>query len=104
MSQTSQVHIILVYPSRFSTPRGAHDQIFHSRLDTCSACRRVATFLTKGRVSPVPHLCLCNSQYAVSLALKQPGCEAAHAPSSSAEVKNDGAMPPLPHMCAWASA
>jgi hypothetical protein len=27
--------------------------------------------------------------------------EADHSPPSSAEVKNDGAIPPLPHMSPW---
>jgi hypothetical protein len=29
---------------------------------------------------------------------KAGGCEADHSPPSSAEVKNDGVIPPLPHM------
>jgi hypothetical protein len=29
--------------------------------------------------------------------VKRPGSEADHSPPSSAEVKNGGAMPPLPH-------
>jgi hypothetical protein len=31
------------------------------------------------------------------------GREADHSPASSAEVKNGGAMPPLPHMASWHS-
>jgi hypothetical protein len=34
----------------------------------------------------------------LSLGVKWPGCETYHSPPSSAEVKNDGAIPPLPHM------
>jgi hypothetical protein len=33
-----------------------------------------------------------------------PGQEADHSPPSSAEVKNDGAIPPLPHMSSWCGA
>jgi hypothetical protein len=33
--------------------------------------------------------------------VKRPGCEADHSPPSSAEVKNGGAIPPLPHMSSW---
>jgi hypothetical protein len=35
---------------------------------------------------------------AISLGVKWPGREADHSPLSSAEVKNGGAIPPLPHM------
>jgi hypothetical protein len=34
---------------------------------------------------------------AVFLALKRPRREADHSPQSTAEIKNGGAMPPLPH-------
>jgi hypothetical protein len=34
----------------------------------------------------------------VSLTLKRQGCEARHSPPSSAEVKNDGPILPLPNM------
>jgi hypothetical protein len=33
--------------------------------------------------------------------VKQPGHEADHSPPSSAEVKNDGAVPQLCHMFSW---
>jgi hypothetical protein len=33
---------------------------------------------------------------AISTGVKQPGLEADHSPPSSAEVKNGGAIPPLP--------
>jgi hypothetical protein len=33
----------------------------------------------------------------ISLGVKQLGCEADHSPPSSAEIKNGGAIPPLPH-------
>jgi hypothetical protein len=32
------------------------------------------------------------------------GCEADHSHSSSADVKNVGVMPPLPHMFSWYNA
>jgi hypothetical protein len=35
---------------------------------------------------------------------KRPGREADHSSPSSAEVKNGGAIPPLPHMSSWHSA
>jgi hypothetical protein len=35
---------------------------------------------------------------ALSLGVKQQGCEAGHSTSSSAKVKNCGAVPPLPHV------
>jgi hypothetical protein len=36
---------------------------------------------------------------AISLEVNRPGREDDHSPPSSAEVKNGGAIPPLPHMC-----
>jgi hypothetical protein len=36
--------------------------------------------------------------------IKQPGSEADHSPPSSSEVKNGGAIPPLPHMSSRHSA
>jgi hypothetical protein len=33
--------------------------------------------------------------------VKRPGREADHSPPFSAEVKNGGAIPPLPHMSSW---
>jgi hypothetical protein len=41
---------------------------------------------------------------ALSPRLKRPGREADHSPPSSAEVKNGGAIPPLPYMSSWHSA
>jgi hypothetical protein len=41
---------------------------------------------------------------ALSLEVKQPGREAAHSPPSTAEVKNGGAIPPLPHTSSWRGA
>jgi hypothetical protein len=38
------------------------------------------------------------------LEIKRPGHEADHSPPSVAEVKNCGAIPPLPHMPSWYSA
>jgi hypothetical protein len=38
---------------------------------------------------------------ALSLGVKQLGCEAGHLPPSSAEIKNGGAVPPLPHISSW---
>jgi hypothetical protein len=38
---------------------------------------------------------------AVSPGVKQPEREADHSPPSSAEVKNHGAIPPLPHTSPW---
>jgi hypothetical protein len=37
------------------------------------------------------------------LRVKRPGREAEHSPPSSAKVKNDGVMPPLPHRSSWHS-
>jgi hypothetical protein len=39
-----------------------------------------------------------------SLRIKWLMCEANHSPPSDAEVKNGGAIPPLPHMFAWRGA
>jgi hypothetical protein len=36
--------------------------------------------------------------------VKQPECEADHSPPSSAEVKNDGVIPPLPSTPSWRGA
>jgi hypothetical protein len=41
---------------------------------------------------------------AVSLEVKQPGLEAGHSPSSSAEVMNGGAIPPFLQMSLWHTA
>jgi hypothetical protein len=37
----------------------------------------------------------------VSQGIKWQGCEMDHSPPSSVEVKNGGAIPPLPHMTSW---
>jgi hypothetical protein len=37
----------------------------------------------------------------ISPGVKRPGREADHSPTSSAEVKNDGAVPTLPHVPSW---
>jgi hypothetical protein len=41
---------------------------------------------------------------ALSKGVKQQGREADHSLPSNAEVKKDGALPPLPHMSSWYSA
>jgi hypothetical protein len=41
---------------------------------------------------------------AISPGVKWPGSGADHSPPSSAEVKNNGPIPPLPHMSSWHSA
>jgi hypothetical protein len=38
---------------------------------------------------------------ALSLVVKQGGRKADHSPQSSAEFKNDGAIPPLPQTSSW---
>jgi hypothetical protein len=38
------------------------------------------------------------------LGANRPGRAADHSPPSSAEVKNGGAIPPLPHMTSWRGA
>jgi hypothetical protein len=38
---------------------------------------------------------------ALSWEVKWPECEADHSPPSSAEVKNGGAIPPLPDISSW---
>jgi hypothetical protein len=37
-------------------------------------------------------------------AVKRPGLEADHSPPFSAEIKNSGTIPPLPHMSSWHNA
>jgi hypothetical protein len=39
--------------------------------------------------------------WALSQEVKWQGCEADHSPPSSAEVKNDEAIPPFPHTSSW---
>jgi hypothetical protein len=39
----------------------------------------------------------------LSTGVKRPGHEADHSPLSSAEIKNDGVIPPLLHMSSWHS-
>jgi hypothetical protein len=41
---------------------------------------------------------------ALSLVKKQPGREADYSPPSTAEVKNDGPIPSLPHTSSWGGA
>jgi hypothetical protein len=41
---------------------------------------------------------------ALSLGVKKLEHEVDHSPLSSAEIKNGGAIPPLPHMSSWQSA
>jgi hypothetical protein len=41
---------------------------------------------------------------AISPEVKRPGREAGHLPPSNAEVKNGGAIPPLPDMSSWRGA
>jgi hypothetical protein len=41
---------------------------------------------------------------ALSPGVKRPGREADQSPPSSAEVKNGGAIPSLPHTCSWRNA
>jgi hypothetical protein len=43
------------------------------------------------------------SVHIVFCTLGHQSCEADHSPLSSAKVKNDGAVPPLPHVCSWQS-
>jgi hypothetical protein len=40
----------------------------------------------------------------IFLKVKRPGHEAGHSPLSRAELKNCGAIPPLPHMPSWRGA
>jgi hypothetical protein len=40
----------------------------------------------------------------ISLGIKLPGREADYSPPASAEVKNGGAIPPLPYMPSWHNA
>jgi hypothetical protein len=41
---------------------------------------------------------------ALSAEVMRPGCEAVHSRSSSAEIKNGGAIPPLNHTPSWIGA
>jgi hypothetical protein len=43
-------------------------------------------------------------QRVISWGVKLPGHESGHSPPASAEVKNGGVIPPLPHMSSWCSA
>jgi hypothetical protein len=45
----------------------------------------------------LPSLLFSRVQGAFSLQIKLPECEVGHSHPSSEEVKNDGAIPPLPH-------
>jgi hypothetical protein len=57
-------------------------------------------------VRPAPGLTQPPSQWlqgALSLGVKRVKSEADHSPPSSAEVKNGGAIPPLPRMSSWHS-
>jgi hypothetical protein len=40
----------------------------------------------------------------LSLGVKRPRHKADHSPPSNSEFKNDGAIPPLPHMYSWYTA
>jgi hypothetical protein len=48
-----------------------------------------------------PFSLISNGYRAVFPGVKQPGREADHSPPSSAEVKNGGAILPLPHTSSW---
>jgi hypothetical protein len=51
-----------------------------------------------------PHPASCPMGTPVSSGVRRPGCEADHSLPSSAEVKNGGAVPPVPHMSSWRGA
>jgi hypothetical protein len=61
-----------------------------------SICSRLALGPTQPPLQSVPGV--------ISLRVKQPGHEADHSAASSAEVKNGGAIPSLPHTSLWHSA
>jgi hypothetical protein len=63
-----------------------------------SLCHRIQTI--RG-AHPVPYPV---GTRVLSTELKQPGHEADHAPPSSAEGKNGGAIPPVPHTPSWRGA
>jgi hypothetical protein len=55
-------------------------------------------FVTEGYNYFIPLIC------AFEVIFLRPGRESDHSLSSSTEVKNGGAVPPLPHMSSWHSA
>jgi hypothetical protein len=63
-------------------------------------CRSIATSPILGLTQP-PTRCLPAT---LSLGIKQSGREADDSPPRSAEVKNDRAIPPLPHTSSWRGA
>jgi hypothetical protein len=61
----------------------------------------MANFFSSPEISDGPHVQWIPET--ISLGVKRPGHEANYSPPSSAEVKNSGAIPPLPHMSSWHS-
>jgi hypothetical protein len=80
--------IVCVVDCRDSIPGGARFFSFSQRPD---------------RFWGPPSLLFNGYRGALSAWLKLPGREADHSPPSSADVKNDGAVPPLLHMSSWHS-
>jgi hypothetical protein len=87
-SRDSSVSIVIVYgpDCRGSIPRQGQDYFVHS--------------VRTGSGAP-PSLFSNWYRWHFSVGLKRPEHSADLSPPSSAEVKNRGAIPPLPHMCSW---
>jgi hypothetical protein len=67
----------------------------HDKFSLFSTAPRLALGPTQTPIHWVPG--------AISPDVKPPGLEANHSPQSSAEVKNDGVIPPFPHISSWHS-
>jgi hypothetical protein len=75
----------------------------HDRGSTPGKGKRLfSTILCPDRLLGPPSL--LSNVHLFSLGVKRPGCEDHHSPASSAEVKNSGAIPPLPLTYSWRDA
>jgi hypothetical protein len=82
------------YLSRYSDGVRTGQPEFNSR-----QCQQISFFSTIPRPALVPTQSPIQWESGeISPGVKRPGLKADHSPSSSAEVKNGGAIPPLPHM------
>jgi hypothetical protein len=86
MSRDSLVDIAMSYG--LDSP--GFDSWLGQEIFLCSTVARTAMRLTQSPIQWVPG--------ALSPGVKHLGCEADHSPPSNAELKNAGAIPPLPYM------
>jgi hypothetical protein len=96
LNRMNPVHTI---PSYFSKIHYVVKEPVYRRATGCTAWVR---FPAASRLAlSVPSLPSKGYRGALSLGVKRLGCETAHSPPFTAEVKNGGAIPPLHRTCSW---